>query len=112
MASYTPSTVAAFVAGNRRVKIVNLTASGNYVTGGDSITAAALGLRRIESFIPNGGATDGTVQYPAVPVFAANNSSVSVKLFESGGAAGVAAAEKANAESLAGVTLRATVIGV
>lgn len=49
MALGTITKVDAFVEGNKRVKIVDvqLTSGANYTTGGESLTAANVGLRKI-----------------------------------------------------------------
>src|SRR4051812_46689162 len=106
-ATYALSKVTGYASGNKKVRVYDVTFSGTYTTGGDALTPTALGFRKVEQFIPHGGATDGTVQYPVQYVYSSGN----VKLFESGGAAGTAAAEKGSAESLTGITLRVTVVG-
>lgn len=109
-ATYTPTQVDAFVAGNKRFKIVDIALSGTYTTGGDALNASALGLTRVLALL-GGSATDGTVQYPVQPVYSTSGTSVTLKLFESGGTAGTAAAEKGSGESLTGITVRVVAIG-
>lgn len=106
-ATYTPVRVTSYVVGNKRRRVFDVTLSGTYTTGGDALTPTALGLKVIEEFIPHGGASDGTVQYPIHYVYSSNK----VKLFESGGAAGTAAAEKGSGESLTGIVFRVSVVG-
>ena len=106
-ATYALSKITGYTNGNKKVRVYDVTVSGTYTTGGDALTPAALGFRKVEEFKVHNGATDGTVQYPVDYVYSSNK----VKLFESGGAAGTAAAEKGSAESLTGVTFRVTVSG-
>ena len=106
-ATYTLTKVAAYVTGNRKTKVYDVALSGTYTTGGDALTASALGLRVVEQFHSSGGATDGSVQYPVTYNFSTNK----VKLWESGGTAGTAAAEKGSGESLTGITMRITAVG-
>lgn len=94
--------------GNRKKLIRTITLSGTYVTGGDPLLPSAFGLRWIDDLsFQNGSVTDGTVQYPATWI----QSNGKLKLWESGGAAGTAAAEKGNGESLTGITGVATIVG-
>ena len=109
-ATYTQAKVDAYVKGNKRVRVLDITLSGTYATGGDPLTAVALGLKKVTEFLPHGQATDGTLQYGVQPVYNAGSTQVSVKLFETGTAA-AGSAEKGNTESLTGITFRVTVVG-
>lgn len=107
-ATYTLTKVSAYSEANKRVRVYDVALSGTYTTGGDALTAAALGLKVVEEFIVHSsGASDGTVQYPVHYIYSSNK----LKLWESGGAAGTAAAEKGSGESLTGISLRVTVRG-
>lgn len=61
------------VGGLRKVRIYDVvpTAGANYTTGGETITAAAVGLRRIITAICDGPATtsDGATAYTVKPLY-------------------------------------------
>jgi hypothetical protein len=84
----------------RRVR--TLTPSGNYATGGESITARQVGLKRIVAVsLLNGSvaaASDPTTAEGVGFVVASNGLSVTLRMYESG-ASGAALAEKSNAEA-------------
>jgi len=95
--------------GNKRVKVRDITFSGNYATGGEALVASDVDLRVIEQVIPQGVAsaadlaTSNSVHYDH-----ANNKLV----FYESGASGTAQAEKTNGEAYpTGSILRATFIG-
>ena|SRR5437899_6964403 len=75
-----PGVYSDYVQGNKRVCVrdVQLTAGANYTTGGETITASAVGLNRITEAVPlglavpAGGATSRSVGF----IFAANQKSV------------------------------------
>jgi hypothetical protein len=78
--------------------------TGTYVTGGNSITAASMGLKTID-FISFGTQvmTDGAAGVSANPIgviYASNRQSVTFQQYESA-AANVALAEKTSAEATA-----------
>lgn len=104
----------AFVLDNKRSRTYDLVFSGNYATGGETITAASVGLRAIEQVISNGNVALSTDLATANPVgftIASNKQSVVVTQYE-GSAAGTALSEKTNAEVYAtGSNLRVTFIG-
>lgn len=110
-ATYTTTRVTAYTEANKKVRVWDVALSGTYTTGGDVIPTDAfgrtLGLRKVEEFIVHNGADDGTVQYPV----SFSYSTLKVKLYESGGAAGTAAAEKAAGEALTNIQFRVTVKG-
>lgn len=106
-ATYTLTKVTQYTAGNKKVRVYDVAMSGTYTTSGDALTPSVLGFKKVEQFIVHNGADDGTVQYPVSYSYSTNK----VKLYESGGAAGTAAAEKAAAESLTGIGFRVTVVG-
>jgi hypothetical protein len=66
-----PSPNPDYAAGNKKVRVrdIQLTSGANYTTGGETITAAAVGMRRIESAmpmglaLPSGGATSRSVAF-------------------------------------------------
>ena len=55
----TISTVAGadFVAGNKKVKVRKVTFDSSYPTGGESLVASDVGLKKIEQVIPHGAFT-------------------------------------------------------
>jgi hypothetical protein len=85
----------------RRV-IRTLTPSGNYATGGESITASQVGLKRIIAVnLLNGSVAPASTPTTAEAVgfiVASNGRSVTLRFYESG-AANAALAEKTNAEA-------------
>ena len=101
-----------FVAGNKRFKFRKLTFSGNYATNGESLTAAQLGLKRVDAVIGGavGQAADGATANALTFTPNAARTSVLVETYESG-AANAALAEKTNAEAHA-TGLNVTVIAV
>lgn len=101
-----------FMQANKRIRVRDLTFSGNYATNGETITASEVGLRKIESVVLNGNVAAGSTPTSANPVgviIASTGASVAIRLYELGGtgAAGDPLAEKTNAEAyLAGQTIR------
>lgn len=106
-----------YVAGNKRVKVRDLTFSGNYATGGETVTAAQVGLRKIERVQGLGGVAAASTPTSAVllgAVVASDGSSVAIRSYELGGtgAAGDPLAEKTDAEAyITGQNVRATFLG-
>ena len=100
--------------GNKKVRVRTLTFSGNYATGGETITAASVGLKVIEQVHLNGNCALSTDKATANPVgitIASSGTSVVVTQYE-GAASGAAIGEKTNAEAYAtGSNIRATFIG-
>lgn len=74
--------------GNHRIRVVELDADGGaYTVGGDSVTAASVGLNRIEygdATVKVQGAT--TIVLPAVTLIPQTDGSVLVKLWATTGA--------------------------
>jgi hypothetical protein len=102
-----------FVTGNKRVKVRTLTFSGNYATNGETVTAASLGLKRIEQVYFGGVAAASTpttaVQMGAV--IASDGTSVAIRSYEAAASA-AAFLEKDNSEAyITGQTVRATFVG-
>lgn len=114
-----PTGVTDYVSGNKRVRIRDITFdTGTYVTGGNTVTAAQVGLKRIE--IVNFGtqvATNGTSGATANPVgvtYNSTNTAVTFQQYELGGtgAAGDPLREKDSAEAtLANFTFRVQFVG-
>jgi hypothetical protein len=97
--------------GNKKVKVKKLVFSGNYATGGESVTAANVGLKKIEQVIIHGGVAAATDLATAIAVFYDYTNSKFT--FYEGSAAGTALSEKTNAEVYpTGCFFRATFIGV
>lgn len=89
--------------GNAKVAIRDVAAdTGTYVTGGNSITAASLGLRTID-FVDTGtmgmtGGTSGaTINWIGV-IYATNRQSITLQQYESA-ATGLPGLEKTNSEA-------------
>jgi hypothetical protein len=94
----------------RAVKVRELTFSGNYATGGESVTAADVGLRRLDSVIPHGGVAVSSDLTTAIPIF--YNHGTAKFVFYEGSAAATALTEKTNAEPYpTGCNARVTFIG-
>lgn len=110
----TPLARATTVWGNKRVRVHNLVFSSTYATGGETVTATALGLKVIDQVIPHGNLATSTDLATANPVgfrTAASGASVVVTQYE-GSAAGTALSEKTNSEAYAtGSNISVTVIG-
>lgn len=99
-----------YVSGNKKVRVYDLVFSGNYATGGESFTAATVGLKVINQVIPHGGAATSSDLTTAIPL--AYNHATSKFVFYEGSAAGTALAEKTNAEAYpTGCKIRVTVVG-
>lgn len=96
--------VSGFANGNVKVRYFDFsTDTGTYLTGGDTITAASLGLKHINFVSLSGGvATSGTAGATGLPVgirYAADGKSFIIQYYE-GSAAGTILAEKTNAEAM------------
>ncbi len=101
------------VIGNQRSRTFDCVFSSTYATGGESITAAAVGLRKIYNVIGSGVAisTDLATANPVGIRVATAGTSVLVTTYE-GSADGTALAEKTNSEAHAtGSTIRLTFLG-
>ena len=96
---------------NKRMIVRELEFDSSYPTGGESLTAADVGLKVIEQFLPHGPASnsDGTGGTLAVEV-RYDHSTSKVQAFESG-ADGAVLPEKGSTESLADYLVRVTIIG-
>lgn len=66
------------------------TPTATYSTGGDSITAAALGLHTIEAFNPSATQNATPLAFQPRAVVAANGQSVAIRLFGTNAAPGAA----------------------
>lgn len=97
----------AWKVGNRQGHIRDISIdTGNYATGGFTVTASQLGVKHIDIVLPESVATSGTAGATANPVgirYASDGTSITVQLYELGGtgAAGDPLAEKTNAEAVA-----------
>lgn len=96
---------------NAKVAIRDITAdTGTYVTGGNSITAASLGLKTIDlvdvgTMGMTGGTSGATINWIGV-IYASNRQSVTLQQYESA-ATGLPGLEKTNAEAtVANATFR------
>lgn len=106
-----------YVTGNKKVRVRDVTFSGNYATGGETITASDVKLRRIEQVLPVGQVAAASTPTSAVAIgciVASDGSSVVVRSYELGGtgAAGDPLAEKTNAEAyVTGQNVRLVFVG-
>lgn len=112
-----PTLVQGFAEGNRKVRYFDMTSdTGNYTTGGTTVTAASLGLRQVYFVTASGGvATSGTAGATGLGVgitYASTGVSFTVQFYE-GSTAGTILGEKTNAEAMpANHTIRLRVEGV
>ena len=102
--------------GNKKIKIRDITFdTGTYVTGGNVVTAASLGLKRIDyvgmgTQAMTGGTAGATVNWIGV-TYAAGGVSVTFQQYESA-ATGLPGLEKTSAEAtVANATFRVMFIG-
>jgi hypothetical protein len=97
-----------FNIGNKRVRVRDVTFTGNYATGGEAITLSQVGLRTCLTVY--GTVTEGAGAATGLPVrWDATNSKL--QLYESG-AANAPLAEKGSAEAYAATTAgRLTFVG-
>lgn len=86
-----------FAVSNKRWHPRRLTFSGNYATGGEAITASALGLKRISAIIFQGGVAAASALSTGCPV-TWDQANLKFVFFE-GSSAGTALSEKTNAEA-------------
>lgn len=99
-----------YVSANKRVKVRDLTFSGNYATGGESLVASDVALKKVTQVLIHGGVAAASDLATAIPVF--YDYATSKFTFYEGSAAGTALSEKTNAEAYpTGCKLRATFIG-
>ena len=92
-----------------RFRVRNLTFTGNYATGGETVTAASLGLKYILIALPMNAVTAASAGVTGSLVkldIASDNKSVVIRQLEdAAGAAGTAIGqEKTNAEAYTGTT--------
>lgn len=102
--------------GNKSIKIRDITFdTGTYVTAGNVVTAASLGLKRIDIVIMGtqgmtGGTAGATVNWVGV-TYAADGTSVTFQQYESA-ATGLPGLEKTSAEAtVANATFRVLIVG-
>lgn len=98
-----PSAFRGHVEGNKKIRYFDFASdTGNYTTGGTTITASSLGLRQIYFVTPSGLPTSGTSGATALGIgirYASDNTSVTVQFYE-GSTAGTILGEKTNAEAM------------
>jgi len=112
-----PTGIQDTVFGNKKIKIRDITFdTGTYVTGGNTVTAASVGLKRIDfvSFgtqAMTGGTSGATVNWIGV-TYAAAGTSVLFQQYECA-ATGLPGLEKTSAEAtVANATFRVMFVGV
>lgn len=105
----TPVTGAHYVAGNKRVRVYDIAASSTYPDGGESLTAADVGLKQIDNVVFSGPAlsTDRETANPVSYDF--TNSKL---IYLEGAASGAAIGEKTDSEAHAtGSSVRGSFTG-
>ncbi len=115
MALGTLTKITSYVNGNKRVRIydVQLTSGANYTTGGETITAAAVGLRKVEKASPDGMAntSSGSTAH-GVGMLYQSNGNVKIQAYSSNGAAPAAFAELGANANLSTFVTRVQFTGV
>lgn len=97
--------------GNKRLKVRDLTFSGNYATGGESVTPANVGLKVIDQVLGSNVAAAADL-VTANPVFYNHATSKFVFYEDNAVAAAASLTEKNNAEAYAtGTKMRVTFLG-
>ncbi len=99
--------------GNKRIKIrdIQLTSGANYTTGGETVTPAMVGLRKIDQVLTDAGGKNATGTF-AVPVRYDYTASKLQAYRYNGASAGVAFLEEVGAATdLSTFSVRATFIG-
>jgi hypothetical protein len=97
--------------GNKKVRVLNIAFDSSYPTGGEPLTAADCGLKKIEQFIPHGVARGGTGDIAAVAV-AYDHTNSKLFAYETSGTVDLAFKEATSTMDLSTYTdLRVTVIG-
>lgn len=95
-----PLTAGRYVIGNKKIRMVDITFTGSYATGGEAITAASLGMKRIMNV--TGSVTEASGQTTAwLPHWDATNSKL--KMF--GAAVGATGATEHAAAAYAASTV-------
>lgn len=114
LGTFTPVRGANSTFGNRKVRVfdVQLSAGANYPTGGDTISASTVGLRKIEQAwcsgiarATSGGATSRTVSFDFAAI-AGNPGAVKMQVYTTG------SAEAANNSDQSAFTTRVSFIGI
>lgn len=103
------------VIGNKKLRFFDITTdTGNYVTGGSSLTASQFGLKKIDAITACSASTSGTAGATSLAVGftrASTGASVTVQYYESA-ATGLIMLEKTGAEAMpSNQTVSVTVIG-
>ncbi len=103
-----PVKTANFSPGNKKLRVcdVQLTGGANYTTGGETVTLAAVGLKRIDQVL-NGGFARNAAGTTAVAVAVAyqTNGTVKLQVYASSGS------EQSASADLSTYTVRLTFIG-
>jgi hypothetical protein len=94
---------------NKRMRVFDVTFDASYPTGGEPLTAANVGLKKIEQAIPHGSArnTAGTLSVKV----AYDYTTQKLFAYETAGTVSTPDAEVGSTESLATYTVRMTFIG-
>lgn len=102
--------------GNKRCRVRTLTFSGTYPVGGETVTAASIGLRKIEQALFHQPVAAGSTPANAEPlgcVYATDGQSVTIRTYQLGGTgvAGDPLIEKTAEAYITGLNTRVTFIG-
>src|SRR4051812_29279231 len=88
---------------NKKLRVYDLVFSSTYATGGETLSASTVGLKKIDQIVPHGNLALSTDLATANPVgfkLATSGVSATVTQYE-GSAAGTALSEKTNSEAYA-----------
>jgi hypothetical protein len=109
MALGTITRIASYVAGNKKVRVcdVQLTSGANYTTGGETITAASVGVRKIEQAMPSGLALTASGTTSRAVAFLLGNSTTTTKMLVHT----TSSAEAASNSDQSTFTVRITFVG-
>lgn len=99
-----------YVAGNKKVKVRDITFDSAYVTAGEALTPGTVGLRKIEQAIPNGPFrnADGTLSIDV----SYDRTNSKLLAYETAGTVSTPNAEVGSTEDISAYSGRVTFIGV
>lgn len=107
----TLSRVTATVIGNKKMRTYDVTFDSSYVTGGESLTASDLGLKKVEQVLTDAGAKN-SAGTQSVPVrYDYTNGKLQAYRYDGASAGKANLEEVANTVDLSAFTVRLTAIG-
>lgn len=92
-ATYAVTNLVRDVSGSKRRNYGTATATGTYSTGGDSMSAAAFGLRVLDNVISSVLQEGTPLAFQPIAVIASDKQSVSIRLFGTNAVPGAAVAD-------------------